>query len=159
MFRTLITISCTLVLATAVRAEVKRKQVTYKDGDLECHGYLVWDDAVKGPRPGVLVVHEWWGLDDYACTEFESAALSEPNHDCDESADRTSTQQQPTRIRRTLTAQTNDELTERLFAEPREHEIAWIQIAQTDNKSARRVTWQVDSSVRLSSNSSLSIRH
>jgi dienelactone hydrolase len=27
---------------------------------------VAWDDAVKGPRPAVLVVHEWWGLNDYA---------------------------------------------------------------------------------------------
>jgi dienelactone hydrolase len=29
-------------------------------------GYLAFDENIKGPRPGVLVVHEWWGLNDYA---------------------------------------------------------------------------------------------
>ena len=29
-------------------------------------GYLAYDDSIEGKRPGVLVVHEWWGLDDYA---------------------------------------------------------------------------------------------
>ena len=28
-------------------------------------GYLAQDDAITGPRPGVIIVHEWWGLNDY----------------------------------------------------------------------------------------------
>ncbi len=28
-------------------------------------GYLVWDQDIDGPRPGVIVIHEWWGLNDY----------------------------------------------------------------------------------------------
>ncbi len=66
MSRLLITLAAVLVLSNAASAEVQTKKVTYKHGDLECHGYLAWDDAIKGPRPGVLVVHEWWGLNDYA---------------------------------------------------------------------------------------------
>jgi dienelactone hydrolase len=40
--------------------------VAYKDGNTALEGCLVYDDAVKGPQPLVLVVHEWWGLNDYA---------------------------------------------------------------------------------------------
>jgi dienelactone hydrolase len=29
-------------------------------------GYLAYDENMKGKRPGVLVVHEWWDLNDYA---------------------------------------------------------------------------------------------
>jgi dienelactone hydrolase len=47
-------------------AEIQMKEVTYKDGDQPLTGYLAWDDAIKGKRPGVMVVHEWWGLNDYA---------------------------------------------------------------------------------------------
>ena len=52
--------------ATAANAEVKTKVVTYTHDGTTLKGFLAWDDAVKGKRPGVLVVHEWWGLNDYA---------------------------------------------------------------------------------------------
>ena len=29
-------------------------------------GYLVYDDTLSGKRPGILVVHEWWGQNEYA---------------------------------------------------------------------------------------------
>jgi dienelactone hydrolase len=29
-------------------------------------GYIAYDDAIQGPRPGVIVVHEWWGHNEYA---------------------------------------------------------------------------------------------
>jgi len=28
-------------------------------------GFIAWDANVEGPRPGVIVVHEWWGQNDY----------------------------------------------------------------------------------------------
>lgn len=55
-----------MLLAASADAAVQTKTVSYKHGDLECKGFLAWDDAVQGKRPGVLVVHEWWGLDEYA---------------------------------------------------------------------------------------------
>ena len=53
------------VLATAAHGAVQTKAIEYKDGDVVLEGYLAWDDAVQGKHPGVLVVHEWWGLADY----------------------------------------------------------------------------------------------
>ncbi|MCS6786006.1 MAG: dienelactone hydrolase family protein [Thiobacillaceae bacterium] len=50
----------------AARAEVRTEEVTYSDGQVTMKGYLAYDDAIRGKRPGVLVVHEWWGLNDYA---------------------------------------------------------------------------------------------
>jgi dienelactone hydrolase len=50
----------------AVQAAVKTEPVAYKDGDVALEGLLAYDDAAQGARPLVLVVHEWWGLNDYA---------------------------------------------------------------------------------------------
>jgi dienelactone hydrolase len=44
-------------------AKVVTKTVDYKDDEgTELEGYAVFDDAVSGPRPGVIVVHDWRGL-------------------------------------------------------------------------------------------------
>ena len=55
-----------LSAVSGVEAEVKTRTVTYHDGAIPLRGYLAWDDAATAKRPGVLVVHEWWGLNDYA---------------------------------------------------------------------------------------------
>ncbi len=47
-------------------AEIKGEMIEYKSGDTVLKGYLAYDDAIEGSRPGVLVVHEWWGRNDYA---------------------------------------------------------------------------------------------
>jgi dienelactone hydrolase len=52
-------------LASA-QAAIKGGEVEYKAGNTVHKGYLVYDDAVTGKRPGVLVVHEWWGHNEHA---------------------------------------------------------------------------------------------
>jgi dienelactone hydrolase len=58
-----------LLLATACAvsapAKIVTKTIEYQQGEATLEGVLVWDDAVKTPRPGVLVVHQWLGLTDY----------------------------------------------------------------------------------------------
>ena len=52
-------------LAVTVHAKVVTKEVSYSADGLNLKGYLAYDDAQKGKRPGVLVVHEWWGQNEY----------------------------------------------------------------------------------------------
>lgn len=42
------------------------EQITYKSDDFSMQGYLAYDDTISGKRPGILVVHEWWGQNEYA---------------------------------------------------------------------------------------------
>ena len=51
--------------ALSLPAAIQTKTIEYKQGDATLEGVLVYDDAVKTPRPGVLVVHQWLGLTDY----------------------------------------------------------------------------------------------
>jgi dienelactone hydrolase len=62
------------LFAFSAQAAIKTKEVVYKVGDAEFTGYLAYDDAVSGKRPGVLVVHEWWGHNAYARKRAEMLA-------------------------------------------------------------------------------------
>ena len=61
-------------LANPANAALQSREVSYQDGKTALMGYLVWEDAFSGKRPGVLVVHEWWGLNDYAKQRAEMLA-------------------------------------------------------------------------------------
>lgn len=61
-----IAISISLLFAAAAFAGIRTETVQYREGDTVLEGYLAYDDSVQGKRPGVLVVHEWHGLNDYA---------------------------------------------------------------------------------------------
>jgi dienelactone hydrolase len=54
-----------LALAGTAEAKVITETVEYRQGDTVLEGYLAYDDATVGTRPGVLVIHEWTGLGDY----------------------------------------------------------------------------------------------
>ncbi|MBN9122672.1 MAG: dienelactone hydrolase family protein [Planctomycetes bacterium] len=66
MMRSLIAMAAAALTAGASQAAVVTKAVDYEFDGVKLKGFLAYDDAVKEKRPGVLVVHEWWGLNDYA---------------------------------------------------------------------------------------------
>ncbi|MDH4069477.1 MAG: dienelactone hydrolase family protein [Ignavibacteria bacterium] len=59
---------------TMSHAKVKTKDITYEAEGVKLKGYLAFDDAIEGKRPGILVVHEWYGHNDYARKRAEMLA-------------------------------------------------------------------------------------
>jgi dienelactone hydrolase len=55
-------------------AKVVSQPIEYRHGETLLQGYLAYDDAAAGKRPGVLVVHEWWGLNDYVRSRVDQLA-------------------------------------------------------------------------------------
>jgi dienelactone hydrolase len=51
-----------LALSAPGYAAIQEEAVTYKDGDTVLKGFIVYEDATKAKRPGIVVVHEWWGI-------------------------------------------------------------------------------------------------
>ena len=62
------------LFAITANAGVVSKPVEYNHEGTVLEGFLAFDDSVKGRRPGVLVVHEWWGLNDYVRSRVEKLA-------------------------------------------------------------------------------------
>lgn len=60
--------------AASAQAELRTQVVDYSVGATRMTGYLAYDAAAGAPRPGVLVVHEWWGHNDYARKRAEMLA-------------------------------------------------------------------------------------
>ena len=72
--RTAIIFLSILFLAATAQATVVTQPVVYSQGGVTLEGYLAYDDAVSGKLPGILVVHEWWGLNQYARSRAERLA-------------------------------------------------------------------------------------
>ena len=45
--------------------QLKEETVSYKIDTLNLSSYVVYNEKMEGKRPAVLVIHEWWGLNDY----------------------------------------------------------------------------------------------
>ena len=71
----LLLIMLVLFLSTGTAlAKVVSRTISYTHDGVSLEGYLAYDDAVAGKAPGILVVHEWWGLNDYARSRAEKLA-------------------------------------------------------------------------------------
>lgn len=61
----LVTLLSIVFLSLLAQAGIVTEEVSYTVDDTTFNGYLAYDDS-KGKRPGILIVHEWWGYNDYA---------------------------------------------------------------------------------------------
>lgn len=62
------------MLTTAAGAKIVTKDVEYTHGDVALQGYVAYDDASTELRPGILVIHDWTGLQDYPKTRARKLA-------------------------------------------------------------------------------------
>jgi dienelactone hydrolase len=52
--------------ATPSGPDIQTRELEYRQGEQTLKGYVAWDAARPARRPGVLVVHEWWGHNEHA---------------------------------------------------------------------------------------------
>ena len=74
VMKNIIPLFLALAATVSVHAKIMTQTIEYKQGDATLEGYLAYDDAVTGARPGVLVVHQWLGLTDYEKHRAEQLA-------------------------------------------------------------------------------------
>lgn len=62
------------IFSPILHAAIVTSPVEYKHGETVLEGYLAYDDSIEAKRPGILVVHEWRGLNDYSKSRAEQLA-------------------------------------------------------------------------------------
>lgn len=70
----ILTAVCLLALATAAHAAPRAEKISWKDQGGNFDGYLVWDDASKAARPGLVMVPNWYGVNDSAVAKAKILA-------------------------------------------------------------------------------------
>jgi dienelactone hydrolase len=58
----------------SAQPQIRTELVEYKHGDVVLQGYCSYDAALKGPRPAVLVIHDWMGVSEYTKMRAEQLA-------------------------------------------------------------------------------------
>jgi dienelactone hydrolase len=61
MYKILVFVLCMMGFGTA-HAAMRTQTINYPVGDTAMQGVLVWDDAIKAPRPGLLMIPDWTGI-------------------------------------------------------------------------------------------------
>jgi dienelactone hydrolase len=72
--KSLVCLGLVLLMAAPAAAAVHTETIEYRQDAAVLEGYLAYDDAVAGRRPGVLVVHEWKGITGYERKRVEQLA-------------------------------------------------------------------------------------
>jgi len=63
--RALFTVFIMVILSGLAWGQIRTDSIEYKHGDVVLKGFLAYDGLLKSKRPGVLVIHEWWGHNQY----------------------------------------------------------------------------------------------
>lgn len=74
LVRLLFSVLLLSLISLTADAQVQSREISYQVGSIEFTGYLAYDDNITGKRPGILVVHEWWGHNAYARKRAEMLA-------------------------------------------------------------------------------------
>jgi len=61
-------------MAVNAHAAIREEPVTYQDGTTAMKGFVVYDDAIQGKRPGIVMMHEWWGITSHIHNEAHKFA-------------------------------------------------------------------------------------
>ena len=74
MKKTLFVLVFLFLLGANAHGAIRKEVVDYRHGDTVLEGFLAYDDSIQGKRPGVVVVHEWWGINNYVRMRAEQLA-------------------------------------------------------------------------------------
>jgi dienelactone hydrolase len=71
----IMTMTTTLFAEKSSTSKIKEQIITYSVGNIDYKGFLAYVENLKGTRPAILIVPEWWGLNDY--TKMRARKLAE----------------------------------------------------------------------------------
>ncbi|MBV8961792.1 MAG: dienelactone hydrolase family protein [Hyphomicrobiales bacterium] len=65
---------CAIAIVANANAAIREEPVAYTDGETAMKGFVVYDDAITAKRPGIVIVHEWWGITKHIHDEAQKFA-------------------------------------------------------------------------------------